>query len=485
MAEPTVQACPSLSFLPTEIVTGVFAHLHKADLKSLRLACRYFDEAVIPLLYDLVILSNQEANLPPFDNITSRPRLSKHVKTLVYDISWFDDFSLAAYLMRLSEQLSTDLRSRLAGVDNRFLPTPLIEMMERVGYFEATNTRTRQSQLWPWWEDVEEGYRTYHSYTDNADNSISNRQRIMNALDTCPNVNGIEVLCRWKSYPQPIGNTIVSVLPKYHSSGFLARHWSPFWLRPRSCSSATAYQAPLVEDIFDILHDCGKLITHLSIGPGCTMGPEIHVVPTSMHVDLPWVFGHLTHLSLDIAPTLRPHSIYITKSLIPALRAAQGLRHLTLQARNYSPWTHMDNRCWRLGQPFGGDLVFPRLVYLHLSGFRGTASRYIDFFASQPRLQSLCLDKIDLIHETDPMHADWIGFAEGLRRLSGLTGFSIGRPLKTVDDISDYSDGLDVMDPEKWSVVMVLLEQYVLHGGKNPFIDLVGDRAGTISQQTA
>ncbi|KAL8758249.1 MAG: hypothetical protein Q9184_003976 [Pyrenodesmia sp. 2 TL-2023] len=469
MAEPTVGSCPSLSSLPTEVVTGVFVHLHKADLKGLRLVCRYFDEAVIPLLYDRVILSNQQANLPPFDNITSRPRLSKHVKTLVYDMSWFAAYSLAAYLIHLCKQLDKDLKSRLVGVDLSALPTPLTETIEGVGYFRATNTRTRQSQLRPWWDDVEKGYRSYRAQNSVQD-PISNRQRITNAFSTCPNVNGIEVHSSWKSYPQPVGNTIVSLLPKYHSSGFLARHWSPFWLRPRSCSRATAFQAPLIEDIFDILHDCGKRITHLSVGPGCTIGPEIHVVPTSMHVDLPWVFGHLAHLSLDLAPTLCPHSTYMAESLVPALRAAQGLKHLTLQVHNYSPWTHMDDTRWRLGQPFGDDLVFPHLVYLHLSGVKGTSSRYIEFFASQPCLECLYLDRVDLIYETDPLHADWIGFTEGLRRLSGLLDFSIEWPLKTVNDLSDYSVGLDVMDPEKWPNFMVLLEQYVLCGGENPFV---------------
>ncbi|KAL8920949.1 MAG: hypothetical protein Q9208_005975 [Pyrenodesmia sp. 3 TL-2023] len=480
MAEPTVQACPFLSFLPTEVVTGVFAHLHKEDLKALRLVCRYFDEAVIPLLYDRVIISNQQANFPPFENIISRPRLSKHVKMLVYDIGWFDDYSPANYLMHLSKQLNTDLRSRLAGVDLCTLPTPLAETVERVGYFRATNTRTRQSQLGPWWEDVEKGYRAYHAQI-NVENSITNRQRITNAFGTCPNVHGIAVHGSWKSYPHPIGDTIVSLLPKYHSSGFLARHWSPFWLRPRTFSYATAYQAPLIEDVFDILHDCGKYITHLSVGPGCNIEPDIHVVPTSMHVDLPWVFSHLTNLSLDVSPT-HPHSTYITKSFVPALRAALGLKYLTLQVRNYSPWTYMDNIRWRLGHPFDDDLIFPRLVYLHLSGFKGTATGYIDFFANQPRLQHLCLDKIGLIQETDPVHADWIGFTEGLRRLSGLVDFSIGWPLETVNDISDYSGGLHVMDPEKWPMFAALLKQYVLHGGENSFVKLAWDRSGTISQ---
>ncbi|KAL8899160.1 MAG: hypothetical protein Q9207_006344 [Kuettlingeria erythrocarpa] len=486
MAEPTFPVSPSLSFLPTEVVTGVFAHLHKADLKRVRLVCRYFEEAALPLLYDRLILSNHRANLFPFDNIASRPKLSKHVNTLVYDISWFDEYTLATYLMHLVTQLRRDLRISLAGVDSSAIPTPLEETIKRVGYFRgAAGTHDRQRRLLPWWPDVEEGYRTYH-VQNNTDNLVSNRQRVANALLHCPNVNGFEVHASWKKYPQPVEDSVESLLPRYHSSGFLARHWSPFWLRPRSCSRATAQREPLIEDIFDILHDFGKHITHLSIGSGCTIGPEIHVVPTSMHVDLPWVFGYLTYLSLDIAPTLLPDSTYMTEYLIPALRAARGLKYLTLQARNYSPWSYMDDQRWGLCQAFGNNLSFPQLLCLCLSGVKSTVSRFLEFFACQPRLQYLRLDKIDLIYETDPMHADWIGFAEGLRRMLGLSKFSIEWPLRTVDDITEYYAGLEsdleLIDWGTWFTIKPLIEQYVLHGGKNPFVQLVQNGAAATSR---
>lgn len=460
-------------------------HLHKADLKSVRLVCRYFEEAAIPLLYDRLILSNHQANLPPFDNIASRPKLSKHVKTLVYDISWFGEYTPATYLVLLVNQLKTDLRSSLAGVDSCAIPRPLADTLKRVGYFQdAARTHDRQRLLLPWWPEVEKGYRTYHTQ-NNTDNLVSNRQRVANALLQCPNINGFEVHASWKKYPQPVDDSIESLLPRYHSSGFLARHWSPFWLRPRSCSRTTAQREPLIEDIFDILHDCGKRITHLAIEAGCTIGPEIHVVPTSMHVDLPWVFGHLTYLSLDIAFTLSPILTYMTESLIPALRAARSLKYLTLRARNYSPWTYRDNQRWRLGQAFGNNLRFPQLLGLYLSEVKSTVSRYLEFFASQPRLQYLHLDKIDIIDETNPMHAGWIGFADGLRRVPGLRVFSIEWPLRTLDDMTEYYIGtesdLEFIDWGTWLTVKPLVEQYVLHGGENPFVQLVQNMAAKTS----
>lgn len=472
MQEITVRVSISFTTLPAEVVTAILVDLHKADLKSVRMVCHYFEEVATPLLYDKVIISHQEPNFAPFDNITSTPRFSKHVKTLSYDISWFDDIPMEYYLTQLLIQLNQHFAIHETGLASSALPSHLRETLKDVGYFrDATTTRGREVNLLPWREHIETGFQQYRSHC-NTQGSTSNRERIASALNNCPNLQLFQVCASWENHSQSVGDGIDSLLPRYYSSGYLARHWHPFYLRPENYDRITYRHSFVVEDVFDIIHESGKQISLLSIGDGCTIGPDMHVVPTSMHMDMPFVFGHLTELSLDVGFKSSSKPFYFVEHLSPALRAARNLKHFTLRGRNTSTWRRADDHRWNFSVSFPHfDLVLPRLVSLHLSGMQGFASHYLNFLWKQPLLQSLHLDSIDIIQTQDPVHEDWIHFIEGLRQLQSLDDFSLEWPLRTTRDGVrwSYRNFLDREGEAHWPTIKGWLEQYVLHQGTSPF----------------
>lgn len=482
--EPVVrQVVTPITTFPPEVVTVISENLHKEDLKTVRFLCHYFEEVAIPLLYDKVIISDQEPNFAPFDCIIGNPRLSKHVKILVYDIQLFKHHRLENYLVHLFRQLNADLMSRLAGFDKSTLPQPLRKELERVRYFQDTmTTRGRLLILLPWKIDVERGHRTNRSHNTRinyAQSSISIRHRMTAAFNNCSGLQRVEIGASWTHYSQPIGDDINSLLPKYYSSGLLARSWHPFWLRPKNPSQECRERSPLVEDVFDIIRDSGKQMTHLSIGKGCNIGPELHVVPTSMFIDMPLVFKGLTSLSLEVSKRDLPRSHnYTIQCLRPALRTARGLKHLTFKASNYSLLGHVDTMRYPL-YPLFQDLIFPALVSVHLSGVTGTVNRYLEFLRSQPLLQSLHLDSIDLLQHREqgnagscvvqPTYESCFYFIEGLRQIQALNYFSIVWPLRLYNNAVGVGAEYYVPDKRDWPTIKALLERYVLHSGDQPF----------------
>ncbi|KAI4140539.1 MAG: hypothetical protein L6R39_005761 [Caloplaca ligustica] len=481
MEDNGVQYSTLFTTLPAEIIAEVLSNLSKEDVKNVRLVCHYFEGAAVPLLYDRIVLSQQEPNFAPFDSIISTPKLSKRVKTLTYDMQWFDDLRSENYIVDLFHQLHEDLISRLADDDASTLSSQLRATVERVNWFQLrarATSRYRQSNLLEWWEDVERGYRAYHAHrtrTYYTESSISNRQRITTAFANCPNLRQVEMCGSWECYPQPISDDITSLLPRYHSSGLLARHWHPFWLRPRSPGQDYFHRMSLVEDMFDIIHDSGKQIDHLIIGNGCEIGPDMHVVPTSMHVDMPFLFRSLTSLSLDVPVNPSVHPFYYVEYLFSALQAAQNLKHLIFNGRNNSIWHHADDMRWDFSNRFPhSTLILPRLVSLHLGGMRGLAHHYFDFLNHQPQLKCLHLQAIDLVPTTEPIHEDWVYLIEGLRRIQKLNDFSLRWPLRTGRNCTGWSCQNLVPHEEDWPNAKVMLERYVLHVGANPFFHVDG-----------
>ena len=470
---------PTLSTaLPTEIVTSIFSSLDKAEIKKLRLVCRYFNEVSLPLLFDRVIISSHEQDFSPFQNIVSNPGLIVHVKELTYDLQWFDDLNVARYILDLFTQLRGDIALRISDSNGNPegvpITKPLSEILKARNHFnDPGTTHAREKLLRPWIQYVQEGFWAYRRQW-NAQNKIVYGKTfpyLERALRMCPAIQHVNVRASWEFQYQPLNDYLESLLPQYPSSGFLARHWHPLYLRPKSPDQLPdLYLSPkrlrLVEDVFSAIERSGSKLSRFSLGNGCTIRPNMREGPRSVCEHMQLVFRNLTRLSLDIAADTPPMSSYIWDYLSPALSTAQSLKHLTFRVRNHSRWRHKDGIRWWLYD----DLInctFPGLEYLHLSGVVSSAEFFLSFFRKQPLLQSLHLDSIDLCQEA--VDEDWSYFLEGLRQLP-LVDFSVGWPLK-IQNVANagFDNSTYVCTPDQWLKTKDMIESYVLRNGTNPF----------------
>ncbi|KAL8824267.1 MAG: hypothetical protein Q9170_008212 [Blastenia crenularia] len=328
MQEAIAQSSASLTAVPTEIITSIFANLYKSELKSVRLVCHFFDEASLPLLFDKAIISDQDTNFAPFRNITStRLRLYKHVKTLVYDLQWFDNLNEAYYILDLVRQLKQDLAVRLAQVDSSLIPEQLKKTLAACEYFkDPGTTHDREKILLPWMKFVRKGYQEYRNrwLGQNSNASAQNFPCLAKALLHCPRMQHIEVRASWDFHYQCLGNNLESLLPRYSSSGFLARHWHPLYLRPKIPSQDPHHRRRLLADVFSAIQQSDKKLAQFSFGNGCALGPSMHQGGQSMYNHIIFAFQHLTSLSFDVDTNLPPAASYHQDSLFRALSITPG-----------------------------------------------------------------------------------------------------------------------------------------------------------------
>ncbi|KAL8718547.1 MAG: hypothetical protein Q9225_004337 [Loekoesia sp. 1 TL-2023] len=477
MQEATVQNPASFTALPAEVIAQIFADLHKSELKYVRLVCQYFDKACLSLLFDKVIISDQAANFAPFRNITSTPRLNRHVKRLVYDLQWFDDLKEAYYILDLVKQLKEDVASRKVYTESTQSSRKLAETLVACNYFkDPGTTHDRERILLPWNKYVRMGYQEYQKQWHGQNSNTHTFPCLISALRMCPNVRCIEIRASWDFHHQTPGDQLESLLPCYSSSGFLARHWHPLYLRPKNLSQDPLERRLVMEDIFSVIERSGKEISQFSFGNGCTIGLEMHRGTQSMREHMPLVFQNLTSLSLDIAVDLPPSSLYITGYLSPALRAAQGLKHLTLRASNYSVWQHKNDMRWWIYHAFS-DCVYPKLESLRLTRMAASAEEFLRIIRNQPLLQSLHLESTNLLERPEATHENWRYFFACLRQLS-LKEFSVGWPLTTSDyDSKAWNSAPYIGWKHQWAKTKELIEQYVLHSAD---ISLPIDQEGNL-----
>ena len=72
-------------YLPLELIHRIYDSCDKHTLKSVRLTCRDWNHAIIPLLFDRVFISAREKDLEIFHNITTCEHLAANIKELHLD----------------------------------------------------------------------------------------------------------------------------------------------------------------------------------------------------------------------------------------------------------------------------------------------------------------------------------------------------------------------------------------------------------------
>ena len=84
----------------------VLAHLEKSDLKDARLVCRLWSSLAIRWLFNRIYISPRTLDLRVFGSTTSDQRLSRAVKELVYDGSYYAlSLDRSTYLDKLVDQV--------------------------------------------------------------------------------------------------------------------------------------------------------------------------------------------------------------------------------------------------------------------------------------------------------------------------------------------------------------------------------------------
>ncbi|KAL9015113.1 MAG: hypothetical protein Q9180_008902, partial [Flavoplaca navasiana] len=265
-----MHAAPSLLTLPTEIVSEVYSYLHKEDLKSVRLSCHRLDEITRPILFDKVVITSIGNNAGLFDCVIGNPQLAQYVKTLVVDVVRFRGFSAAYYIKHLIRQLEHDVARHLPA----FALTPpaavLLEKLRNAKWFQnRTRTRERTKALAVF--DLDRSFDTYIAVRNSQKNCVgpSLSRCVAMALSKCVNIQELEVQTEWLPYDRPVDATLESLLPRFSSSGIVARHHNPLLLRPMPPKEDDHSRRRFLLRLFEAVDK----VTKLKLGKGAVTLP--------------------------------------------------------------------------------------------------------------------------------------------------------------------------------------------------------------------
>ncbi|KAI4102768.1 MAG: hypothetical protein LQ339_004507 [Xanthoria mediterranea] len=445
-------AAASLSTIPTEIVLEVLSNLHKEDLKSLRLSCHRLDEITQPLLFDKVVVTSVDDNAGLFEYVVDNPKLSQHVKTLVFDFPHFHDVNAAYYIQDLMQQVEEDVARHLQ------IPESLKQQLEGVNWFkDPGQTKGREKVLAVFKQDLKHGYETYIAMRNKQRQCVDTTlpRCVAVAFAKCVNVQQMEVQTEWQVYHQPIDDTLGSLLPRFLSSGFVARHCNPLFLRPSHPMQGSPGHKQLLLQLFGSTNR----VTQLKLGKG-------FVIPMDgLDTAKSPCFQHLTNLTLWICTSFPTAAPFLVDCLAPALRKARKLKHLHFGAGNCTKYDYRDTyRFWLF--PLLQGCVWPDLVTLKLTGMGGSVEEFSTFFKSHKGLISLFLTSIDILVD-DPLASERdelsvqvakeVNHLAWIIRLMSLTEFAIEPPFRVQFDGYEWDPSM-----EELSQTIPLWHQFIL-----------------------
>ncbi|KAL8684164.1 MAG: hypothetical protein Q9224_006556 [Gallowayella concinna] len=462
MAE--TQALISLPTMPTEIIMQVFATLRKSDLKSKRLVCHHFDAIIQPILFDKVVISNAHSNDGLFREVIDKPKLANHVKTLVLDVPRFRDIKLQYYMQHLVWQIANDIRARQ-------LPSSLKLRLDLAKWFrDPGSTHEREKLLAVFGGDIVSGYERYMEHFRTQDSpTASSFDSWPNCFQKCRNIQRLEVQTEWQAYSRNISHKTKSLLPVYPSSGFVARHWDPVFLRPMIPARCRWDSEPFLSLVFTTLSAAQKPVPDVVIGKGCVIRfcKVSDHSGESMARSILTVFEHLTSLTfwMNIEKDL-PQENRAVNYIAPALKSACKLRYLRLGAIHTSSYADRDMDHFNL-LPLLQDCVWPDLVTLELFGTTAPADTYLKLLRHQKSLKSFTLGSSLVKWGFDSKAIAFNRFVEEIGSSLDLTAFSI-ESLWKPRSASDAWQGFFVAGGTKheWSSSR---DRYIVHGGAAQF----------------
>jgi hypothetical protein len=90
----------SVTDLPPELLGRIFEYLgeHRPDISSCRLVCKQFKQLSSPFLITKVVLARRLTEIAKAQEVAAHPYFSRHITTLIYDVSYFDPYSAEIYV---------------------------------------------------------------------------------------------------------------------------------------------------------------------------------------------------------------------------------------------------------------------------------------------------------------------------------------------------------------------------------------------------
>lgn len=462
--------------LPNELWIIIFTFLKKNNLKSVRRVCQRFSLLAGPLLFDRVYVSAHQINMDVFAEIAQHPTLSLYPRVLVYQVVQFrtkPDYSLQKYFIRLCNQLRFFLpnlvnKSHLFSEECR----ELLRVAEKCGddreapepYPDATS-----------FQIVQQGFKYYTEKVAEENHINQSREFLASlclGLAKLINVRKVE-MGKWYDF---IGTNIDrSNIPLDLSFQPcpLARSWNLFHLQPGCITWGRYLEFDNVLSMFSLTRRC---MQHLDFNFCHIVLREVFDPKLKLSRSFrQHGFGtmkHLERLTIRIENPMCPRweassaaseldggtverkdvSMKLLADILPQMRKLQQLS-LCIIAVTPSPYQNMEFH------PFSdifSNHKLPALHSLRLQGFTGTEAQMSAFIRANPQLRHV---NFTLIKLDDGLWADLL---DNMRKWLHLQTLHLVGPLWMTHMESVDLFGLLVPD------LLRKLEQYVLHGGRNP-----------------
>ena len=433
MAITIVDVPIGINNLPPEILSIVLANVPKPDLKHIRLLNKCLSELCTPYLFDTVVISPHRRNLEVFRKICAHREYSRHVRTLYYDLTSFDQWcnNLDVYKNRLRHQ--------------------------------AKNLKIHPA-LWNHPDVMAKGFITFR---ERALEENFNRENYIDRVAMC---DGFPRLCKLKvvrftwGWREPVSTDPLN--PKFGATisaprGALGRTWPKKFLKPDTSHGGELENRPL-ENVLYALAQTKREIAGLYYGDGTRLRVGYSFL-TSMKEsglkDALQSFSTLKSLSLSF------HEMYHIedreRKLSGLLRSAIQLEHLELTFSGYRAFPRIV-----------ADHTWPHLKSFSVAGLWITEEDFIAFYLRHSgTLRSIKMMEIYL------MKGKWESFFDNLRAGTNLKSAYVTSAIAEEDTrgVMVYIEGGRVNYPRSCETVTLTsrenkaIGQFLVSGGQNPF----------------
>ncbi|MCJ1265878.1 hypothetical protein MMC22_005760 [Lobaria immixta] len=398
-----------------------------------------------------------------FRQITEHSDLCRYPRKLVYDIQTFKaNIDLREYFETLCDQLT--LLSHGSGSEihhaDKEIESLLRMVQDRPCKYEGYST----------YRVVQRGLEIYREKAEEEDHYNSGQLFgcLCIGLMKLPCLDKVEFQVAWRDQPLSPVDWSNPLRDLRIFSSPLARTWSPFHLTP---------EAPIMEA--NTVHEFDNVISAFALTKrplrilkgGCLVSVPYEIFYTNSRLSRTFrqhsraAMCSLEYLDLQVDPkhystedgSSDPEHEPKEKTLSVDLLAAALVHMPRLKHLSLCGGIQKDgNGLLSISELFQA-VRLPALEILELCAMLGSAADILAFLRAQPRLRRLELSTIELSEGT------WAGLVDDMRRRLPLESAVLVLPLR-------HGGGVDLWDIDAWveEDMAVKIEDYILHGGKNP-----------------
>lgn len=230
-------------FLPNETWTWVFHFSDKSTLKNTRAVSKRFARLIAPRLFNRLFIGPSAQTLDVFQKIISHQELSTCVQIMVFDASFFSKYSSREYERQFHSHCSKRARSATTRTGPAYTAVADVErsLVLRYGDDNVINRNmlinlrpTAGAPLSRMINILQAGFRKWESQRAEQDRYMKDMTMWLTAgFCMLPNLKSVEWQPEWAcEYVRRNGESDLSLLPVFPSSGPLARSWCPLFTPP-------------------------------------------------------------------------------------------------------------------------------------------------------------------------------------------------------------------------------------------------------------